>query len=1431
VKQFPSVLLMLALVIVLSLQPLALNAQEETTPEAVVTETAAPTEGTPPTPTTDVTDEPTSEATVEVSTEPTLDVTATATTPAPDITPSATATLSLSAPPAFNLTQTTFDAQMGVPLEISLSVSDEAGIVRVVEDVSATLGGVSVSVTEPTESAAPFNTGVSVTYLAPADFSGVDSFTLNAIDGAGETASVTISVNVASVEATAELTAIPEDGVMAATTFTVNNNNDVNDGVCNTAHCSLREAINASNSNVGKDTIAFSIGTGVQTIQPTSELPEITDPVIIDGTTQPGFAGTPIIEIRGDALTGNPNPKGIYITAGSSTIRGLVINRFVDGYAIYLKSNGDNIIQSNFIGTNVTGTSPVNNGNGNGIYIEPTVNNNLIGGTVAAEKNLISGNSVGILLGDANIIQGNFIGVDVTGTSAIGMTEPGSPAIGILIYGDNNMLGGTVDGAENVISGYLNYAIQIENGAENTIQGNLIGTTASGTAPIPESNGIWINNQAANNIIGGSQVGAGNIIATGGTGINIESGADGTIVQGNFIGTDPTGTLNLGNGCDGIQIFNASNTLIGGTQAGEGNIIAYSGRTNGCSGHGIQIIKQTYAPPLANNNRIQGNRIFSNKDLGIELVKIMVGDGSVTSGPTVNDSLDADVGANNHQNYPVLIGTTATGNSLTVGGTLNSEPNKTYRIEFFSNSTCDPSGYGEGETYLGFTTVVTNSSGDATINTVLNAIVPPSRVITATATDPDGNTSEFSPCQAIQDLTRTTPPMYPPSNLAAVVVSNSHVDLTWLDNSDNENNFLVERTPAGTGNWQVIATLPANSQSYSDISADCDAVYDYRVAALRLPGFTAYSNIVSAVTVYACAPITQAPTLNAPPNGGYLNDDAFTFTWNAVNSATSYQLQIDNQANFSNPFVDVTVNETEYDATGLDDEVRLYWRVRAGNVLGFGPWSRTYNFWVDITTPTTPLTLTHPLDGSFTFDTTPAFSWSRPRDAKKYQLVISTSDTCEDVPLFTSPELTRNAFTLAAANALPVEDTYFWCVRYADAAGNWSDYSQPFNFDLTLLKTPVNGSATTDKTPTLTWNRAPGTGVTYDVLLDTDPLFASPETIADNLSLTRFTPTSDLAPDTYYWRVLVNGGSWNVEDEIIWSFLVTPTRLAAPVITAPAANAFTNDSTPLIDWNPVSTISGVDVTYEIQWDDDLRFRSPESAVGLTASPFTINPTLPDSSGQRYAVRVRAVYDDAVIGAWSRVVNFTLDTTDPGVFTLTTPTDGSSVSSQRPTFRWTRSVDAVKYEIQLSTTENFSNPSTFETRSNTFTPPSPLLATTYWWRVRAFDRAGNDSGWAGPFDVIITSALNAAPMPNLTGGAPTLTWGAVTWAAGYAVQVDNDPKFTSPEVSDSAISANVTELTLNALPDGTYFWRVRAKRADGRWGAWANDGTFTIDQTR
>jgi hypothetical protein len=530
--------------------------------------------------------------------------------------------------------------------------------------------------------------------------------------------------------------------------FTVMNTNDMGGG-------SLRQAILDANS-MGGGTISFNIpGGGVHTISPLSVLPTITQAVTIDGYTQPGSSANTnpttmginaviAIQLSG-AMLGNVS--GLTINADNCTVRGLVINSFQhDG--IDVCTNG-NVIEGNFIGTNPTGTAALPNGSGGngGIVMSfcGTFSNNAIGGTTPAARNLISGNiGNGISIGGGstgNTVQGNLIGTDVTGTLALG-----NSLVGVAVDGSNHLIGGTTVGGRNIISGNSR-GLTFANGDNNIAQANFIGTDVTGTVGVPNTNGGMSINGGSNNMVGGLTATAGtppgNLISgnTGDYGLSVfTSGASGTVIQGNIIGADITGTNPLGNAVGGIFIA-GHDTTVGGTAANAGNIIAFNGTMCGPPNFiGVRI-----SGDAAINNVVLGNSIFSNGGLGIDLN--INPDGAC--GVTANHHCDNVTGPNHLQNYPALTSATSGSGSTSIHGSLDAASNTTFRLEFFDNPQCHSSGFGQGKSFIGTTNVMTDGSCNAPINVTLPVNVQSGHVITATATDPTGNTSEFSACVVV----------------------------------------------------------------------------------------------------------------------------------------------------------------------------------------------------------------------------------------------------------------------------------------------------------------------------------------------------------------------------------------------------------------------------------------------------------------------------------------------------------------------------------------------------------------------------------------------------------------------------------------------------------------------------------------------------------
>ena len=504
---------------------------------------------------------------------------------------------------------------------------------------------------------------------------------------------------------------------------------------------SLRAAITYANENPGLDTITFDIPiTGIQTIGPLSALPTITDPVVIDGYSQPGskpndMAGGDdailLIEIDGEDAG---KVDGLTIAAGGSTVRGLSINGFSAGAGIHLTGLGGDTIAGDFLGIDLGGdgqtfANPVARANNVGVQVETA--NNTVGGTSPADRDVVSGNTFieVYLIGTGatgNTVDGDYVGTNPAGTASLSIPS-GGDGVDIDFGSANNTVGGTVDGARDVISGNGHSAVRIAEAGtnDNVVEGNLIGTDASGTKALGNAfHGVLMQRGVTGNVIGGTTPGARDVISANSLqGVAIaDATTSGNLVEGDFIGTDLTGLSDLGNGDEGVSIaFNAFNNTVGGSISGAGNTIAY----NFMNGVTVEVGN-------GSGNAILSNAIFGNHLLGIDLGN---------DGPTLNTPGGPHTGPNDLQNYPVITSALVGDGNVLIGGTLDSTPDTTFLIEFFQVRTIDSSGHGQGQAHLGSTTTKTNSDGFATFSA---DVADFGGSYTATATDPNGNTSEFA---------------------------------------------------------------------------------------------------------------------------------------------------------------------------------------------------------------------------------------------------------------------------------------------------------------------------------------------------------------------------------------------------------------------------------------------------------------------------------------------------------------------------------------------------------------------------------------------------------------------------------------------------------------------------------------------------------------
>lgn len=418
-----------------------------------------------------------------------------------------------------------------------------------------------------------------------------------------------------------------------------------------------------------------------------------------------------------------------------------------------------------------------------GLRIDPGAEGSFIRGLVVNRFD-----DDGITLIASNItVQNCWVGLTFDGTG-----DAGNGAAGIRLVGStsNNLIGGPTLALRNIISGQ---AVGIATGGgtgtktNNTIQGNFIGTNVAGTAAIPNNFGIYFSNPIANTQI------VGNVISGNSSyGIALDgSTVAGTLIKNNRIGVAANGTTALPNGIIGVLVAEgAHDNTIGGTAVGDGNLIAFNGEKGVVIGSDPNNL--ILDEPAGNGNRVLGNRIFGSFNT------IFVSADGINF--PAQDSLDADTGPNDLQNFPDLTSAirSADGTTLTVAGTLSSKANRNYRIEvFFFNADNQVNNTIQDLTFVGSTTTTTNSSGAGTISATLPlpAALPTNARVLATATDlTTGDTSNNS-----VNIAATVAPMIKDDVLTPVITEGEAASLSGQLVNTDPDDFLTLRVNWGDG--------------------------------------------------------------------------------------------------------------------------------------------------------------------------------------------------------------------------------------------------------------------------------------------------------------------------------------------------------------------------------------------------------------------------------------------------------------------------------------------------------------------------------------------------------------------------------------------------------------------------------------------------------
>ena len=507
------------------------------------------------------------------------------------------------------------------------------------------------------------------------------------------------------------------------------------------------------------------VSNGVYNIHLTGHLPPLaTDGLVIDGSTQPGFTGKPLIVVDGsqiipETFTSN---SGLLIYSANNQVKNISFVGFNwNGLTLEYADATNNTIAGCWLGLDATGSNAAPNAY-QGICLIQGASRNFIGGTTALARNVISGNAqYGVYISDSNtvgnVVLGNYISTDASGSNAV----PNGKS-GVILGGgtSGNLIGSTNAAGRNILSGNPEYGIYLSNTSSNVIVGNYIGVNAGGAAPLGNTlGGIDLFSGAQNNLIGGPDAGARNIISGNAQYGVVLIGASSNAIQGNYIGPDSSGQTAPANdnSYGGIGVWGgAANNLFGGSSPGAGNVIS------GNNSYGIFL-----ADPGTSGNWLEGNLIGTDltgtNALGNWSAGVALWNGAANNGvgdlgtgntiafngwagvdlydaPTTNNSIrgnsifsnggpgiDLTGVANDLQNFPLI--TSAFGSAAST---------------IYRNLTADFGGYFEGQFYVGSVSVMTDGSGNAAFALTNNSGNYAGQFFTATATTATGDTSGFS---------------------------------------------------------------------------------------------------------------------------------------------------------------------------------------------------------------------------------------------------------------------------------------------------------------------------------------------------------------------------------------------------------------------------------------------------------------------------------------------------------------------------------------------------------------------------------------------------------------------------------------------------------------------------------------------------------------
>jgi hypothetical protein len=589
-----------------------------------------------------------------------------------------------------------------------------------------------------------------------------------------------------------------------------------------------------------------------------------------------------------------------------------------------------------------------------------------------------------------------------------------------------------------------------------------------------------------------------------------------------------------------------------------------------------------------------------------------------------------------------------------------------------------------------------------------------------------------------------------------------------------------------------------------------------------------------------------APTLIEPAVAAATNNTKPVFTWNYTALAgTTYEFQLSKAPSFSPSSILKSYVGPNLTYTYLPDatspqlaEGKYYWHVRALNSTAAvtGAWSVYRVLTIDTTAPLAPKLSLPANAASVAF---PVFSWASSLTAAKYKFEYDNNPSFI-APLYTSSEITTLYHTPTVVMTL---GSYYWRVLAADAAGNWSLPSAARTVTILpapVLVTPLSGGVLTTRTPNFTWSSVTA-GDAYQLQISSATSFAASairQTFTGAPDVLTYTAITDLTDGVYYWRARVSpSGTWSVYR----AFTVDATPPTVPTLSLPAAAA-SMKGTPNFTWKIPATTAKYKVTkYQFEYDVLADFSSSTGPAHYTSGELaTTSFKPPTMSLGKYYWHVRGKDSAGIWGAYSaaREVNVT-PLALSGVSILVSPANSSVIPSPTPTLSWGAIAGAFSYQVQLDKHSTFGAPLVIPLDFDSVTPLTSITVTTlpdgtYYWRVRRVDIYGGAGAWSAvwrlsvnqPIPLAVTASALSALSEPIASNTPTFTWNSAKYGVTYQIQVDSKKDFSAPLFDDTA---NTTSRTLRTpLPDGEYFWRVRAINIYKTPGPWSETWTIKVN---